>query len=362
MKRRFIPIKKLYSRSNIEIEGIEINEANIYFALNDVLDFRNHLYYKINKPIYIKKSKFFLLDKDKKTILISPIYKIKYLINEKSNSKELQIQGNIFDINFNSSWKRSYKEPKKSLNVIKLKNPNIMIKNLFNYENKSNFNGKTAINFLNEEIIINYLLKENKILVNSSNDSNNQNIKLNSKIEIDPFFIDAKIDINKKDANFFVDYLLYFILNSNEYLGNINGNLTLFFNDLKNTIINNGKIEFSVKEKEIKLENSIFEIKGIGKLKSDFRYYENEGDLFFATENVFEIYDKKEFSRKFQLSLKNLKNIDRIYFDLEKNIDINEISIFNIHLNKVDNKNFSENYYVIKNFQTLKGLIRKFLP
>ena len=74
--RIFIPIKKLYSRSNIEIEGIEINEANIYFALNDVLDFRNHLYYKINKPIYIKKSKFFLLDKDKKTILISPIYKI----------------------------------------------------------------------------------------------------------------------------------------------------------------------------------------------------------------------------------------------------------------------------------------------
>ncbi len=55
----FIPIKKLYSKSNIEIDGIEIEKANIYFQYNDILDFRNHLYYKINKPIYIKKSNFF---------------------------------------------------------------------------------------------------------------------------------------------------------------------------------------------------------------------------------------------------------------------------------------------------------------
>ena len=73
----FIPIKKLYSKSNVNIKEIEIEKANIYFKLDDVLDFKNHLYYKINKPIYIKKSKFFLLDKNNKTILISPIKKNK---------------------------------------------------------------------------------------------------------------------------------------------------------------------------------------------------------------------------------------------------------------------------------------------
>ena len=66
----FIPIKKLYSKSNIEINGIEIEKSNIYFQYNDILDFRNHLYYKINKPIYIKNSNFFLMDKNDKTILI----------------------------------------------------------------------------------------------------------------------------------------------------------------------------------------------------------------------------------------------------------------------------------------------------
>tara|TARA_B100000965_G_scaffold16585_1_gene12492 strand:- start:462 stop:1205 length:744 start_codon:yes stop_codon:yes gene_type:complete len=244
---------------------------------------------------------------------------------------------------------------------IKLKNPNLSIKNFFSYEDKFNFKGKSLINFLNEEVIINYIFKDHKIFISSPNENKNQNIKLNSKIELDPFYMDAIIDIDNKDTNFLIDNLLFIILNSKEYLGNINGKLTLYFNYLKNSIINNGKISFSVKEKKIQLEDSLFEIKGIGKLQSDFRYYENEGDLIFASENIFEITDKKEFSRKFQLSSKDIKNINRIFFDLEKNIDSNEITISNVYFNKIETKNFSEEYYIVKNFQVLKGLLRKLL-
>jgi len=42
----FIPTNKIYSKTNIKIEGIEIDNANIYFTIKDILDFRNHLYYK----------------------------------------------------------------------------------------------------------------------------------------------------------------------------------------------------------------------------------------------------------------------------------------------------------------------------
>ena len=76
---------------------------------------------------------------------------------------------------------------------------------------------------------------------------------------------------------------------------------------------------------------------------------------------MFEINNKKEFSRKFQLVSKNIKNINRIYFDLEKNIENNEISISNIYLNKIDKENASDQYYIIKNLQVLKGLIKKLL-
>ena len=357
----FIPINKIYSKSNIEIEEIEIEKANIYFKLNDILDFRNHLYYKISKPINIKKSNFFLIDKNNKTILISPIKKINYLINHKSNSKELNIKGNIFDINYSSFWKRSYADPNNSLTDIKLKNPNLFIKNFFSFNDKFNYSGKSLINFLNEEIIINYIIKDNKIFVNSPNESKNQKIKLNSKIELDPFYMDSLIQISDKDTNFLIDNLLYIILNSKEYLGNINGKLILDLKNLKNSIINNGKIIFSIKEQRIQLANSFFEIIGIGKLKSDFRYYENEGDLIFSSNNIFEITNKKEFARKFQLSKKSLKNINRIFFDLEKNIDNEEISISNIYFNNTNSDKFSEEYYLVKNLQVFKGLLRELL-
>ena len=358
----FIPTNKIYSKTEINIEGFEIHNTNIYFNIKDILDFRNHLYYKINKPIYIKKSKLFLLDKNKKTILISPIKKIKYLINNKNNSKELKIKGNIFDVDYYSFWKRDYDNPNKTLNEIRLKNPNLFIKNFFSFKGKLFFKGKSSINFLNEDIIINYLMKDSKIYIDSPNQNSSQKIKLNSKIELDPFFFDAKINIDQKDTNFLIDNLLSIILNSKEeYLGNMNGNLTLVVNNLKNSIINNGNINLSIKEKVIKLEKSLFEIKGIGKIRSDFRYYENKGDLIFASENILEITNKKEFSRKFQVNSKSVKNINKIYFDLEKNIDNGEISISNIYLNKIDTENFSEEYYIIKNIQILKALVRNIL-
>ena len=59
----FIPFKKIYSKSKIQIKRIEIENANIFFQMKDILDLRKHLYYKINKPIHINKviiiSRFF---------------------------------------------------------------------------------------------------------------------------------------------------------------------------------------------------------------------------------------------------------------------------------------------------------------
>ncbi len=358
----FIPLNKIYSKSNFKINKIEIEKSNIYFKINDVINFRNHLYYKINNPIFVKNSKFFFLDKSNNIILISPINNINYSINKKSNSKELKIKGNIFDIDYSSHWERFYEEPKNSLNEIKLKNPNLTIKNSFSFEENLVFRGNSYINFLNEDFIIDYVIRDNQIFIKSPNQNKKQKIKLLSKIELNPFSFDATISFEQKDISFFTDNLLNIISSINEeYLGNINGKLTLVVNNLKNQIIDNGKINFFVKEKKISLENSIFEIEDIGKIKSDFRYYENKGDLIFASENVFELANKKEFSRKFQVSTTKLKNINRIYFDLEKNIDSGEISISNIYLNEIDTKYFSDEYYIIKNYQVLKGLIRKLL-
>ena len=356
----FIPFKKIYSKSKIQINKIEIENANIYFQMKDILDFRKHLYYKINKPVYIKKSNFFLIDKNKQTILISQLKKIKYLIDIKNNSKQFKINGNIFDVDYLSLWKRNYDNPNETFNEINIKNPNLDIKNLFLLEGTKKFSGKSTINFLNEKIIINYKFQDNKILVDSPNE--NQNIKFVSKIELDPFFFESKINIDNKDINFFIDYLFSFIFNSEEqYLGNMNGNVSLEISNLKNSLINNGVINFSIKDKSIKLKKSQFEVQDIGNIESEFWYYVNNGDLIFISENMFELKNRKEFSRKFQISSKLLKNVNKIYFNLEKNIDNGEISISQVYINKIDKEKFSEKIFIIKNIQLFKAFIRDIL-
>ena len=138
----------------------------------------------------------------------------------------------------------------------------------------------------------------------------------------------------------------------------MNGNVSLEISNLKNSLIDNGVINFLIKDKSIKLKKSQFKVQDIGNIDSQFWYYVNNGDLIFISENMFELKNRKEFSRKFQVSPKLLKNINKIYFNLEKNIDNGEISISQVYINKIDQEKFSEKVFIIKNIQLFKAFIR----
>ena len=53
-----------------------------------------------------------------------------------------------------------------------------------------------------------------------------------------------------------------------------------------------------------------------------------------------------------------LKDVNKIYFNLEKNIDNGEISISQVYINKIDKEKFSEKIFLIKNIQLFKAFIR----
>ena len=355
----FIPIKNIYSKSDIKISSIEIKETNFNFVIDDFKEFRNHLYYRINKPIRIKNSKFFYLDKKKKVIIISPINSLNYLIDKKREFKQLKINGNIFDTNFASSWKRYYDKPKNSKSEINFKNPNIAIESFLEIKEDSNYNGNINFKFLKENLNFDYSFGDDKITI-SSNKNKNQEIKIDSKIDLNPFYLNGKITFTNKNMEFVIDNILKYLLSMDkELLGNINGEITLNFKNLDNEIIDNGKINLIVNEKSIKILESLFEIQDIGIINSKYIFYENLGEIIFKSENVLEIIDKNEFAKKFQLNSDKVKNIDKIYFDLEKNIDNNEISISNIYLNNLGLENISKEKTTIKNIQVLKSFLYK---
>ncbi len=358
----YIPIEEIYSKSIKNISLIEIKDSNIELKFDDIKNIRKHLIYSINKPIKITNSTVFILDENDDVILISPIKKINYRIDEENKYKKFHILGNLFNIDFNSEWKRYYNQPKETIHTIKVKNPNIKIKNKFIFENKQQYKGSSFISLMDEDIVINYELLNNNLKVFSPDVTNNQKIKIFSDIQFVPFYFNSEVKINNKELNFLVDdFFHYFFRYDKEFLANINGNLYFSFSNLKNQFIKSGKINFKFEEERIKFLGATFEIPEIGKINSKIKYEEKNSELVFFSENLLSINNHINFAKIFQINSKKIKKIKKIKFNIEKKLNEKDFLISNIVLNDNQIKVDDNLSFVVKNIQELKVFARDVL-
>ena len=109
----------------------------------------------VNKQIILNNCKLFIRNSSGEVVIISPIKKVNYLINNKTKIKTFKIDAKIFGLNFVSEWKRSYKNSNISSLNINLANPTIEIKNIFKFD-KNNFDGQVEIDYFLKK---DYLLK-----------------------------------------------------------------------------------------------------------------------------------------------------------------------------------------------------------
>ena len=357
----FLLSNSLYPKSKISFEKFEIQNTNFLLRLKEYNILRNYFHNSKSKPFYIKKSKVFVIDENDETLIISPIEKINFTTSKQDDLKKLNIKGNLFDLNFKSLWKKKYVYQKNSQIEIDFNEPNILIKNQLNYNNNSNFNGLTSINFLNQKIEIDYNVKNNQITLKSDN---NNNIQIDTKIELSPFNLNSFITLNKQNLNFLVDELIFSILNLNSNLiGNLNGDIKFLFTNIEHELIRNGNINLNISQKTINVSEVLFNVGKIGPIKTDIKYIEENGDIIFQSTNSLFIKNKKEFAKKFQLKLNKIKDINVIHFKIEKNISSGLISISDIKINQIvdDVKNNVKSRYNVRNSQELKSLVKNII-
>ena len=357
----YLPLKNIYRKSTDKIISVEIFDTNINFKFKDIIYFREHLYKKINDPIIIKNSKFFLMNDENEVIIISPIKTINYKINEKLREKKLIINGNIFDINFEYFWKKNYLTPNLIESRLNTISPNIQIENFLDVQNPLILNGSTDIKILKDKLNLSYSYLDEEIYISSKN-KKNSTLFLNSQIKLDPFYSDSEFIISNKSINAIIDNFLIFFFNYDKnYLGNLNGKLRLSFKNIKNTLIKNGQFNFSINEKKIEFLNSFIEVEKIGIINSKIKYFQDQGQLKFISYNTINIDDHIEFAKAFQLSSKKTKKLKKIYFDLVKNIDDGKFIVKNIRINNDNNLvNFDEPI-TFSNFQAFKASLRKII-
>ena len=358
----FLNSNNLYPKSKLNFEKFEIEENNFLLKKKEYFVLKDFFHKSESKPIHIKKSKIFVLDEKDETLIISPIEKITFTTSKKDNFKKLNVNGNLFDINFKSIWKKEFISQFNSQIEIDFKKPNIFIKNALDYDNRSDFNGSTFINFLNHNIEVDYQFKNDKISIKSP--ESNNNIKIEGIIELKPFYLNSNIILNKQNLNFLIDELIFLLLDLKPNLiGNLNGDLKLNLTNIEHELIRDGHINFKIENNSILLNKAIFNLGDIGIIESEINYDEQNGEIFFNSVNVIKINNKKNFAKKFQLNLKKINDLNKIFFKIKKNVNTGSILIFDININYLDDKveNREELSYNIRNTQELKSLVKRII-
>ena len=364
----FLSLKELYNKKNIKIKKIHINKSNFYFMDNDFLLFNKHLQTNINKPIKIQNSTFFYVNNENEVTTISPLKNLIYFIDFANKQKELEVKGKIFDIDYNFYWKKNYNKPNFLENTLNFRNPNISIFNQTNKNNEKNIlDGKTKIQFLDNKLNLIYSVNNNSFKFETVKKSENPiRNDLFGNIEFNPFYFNVHLNLKKFDTKSLIQSIFSYLYSINSSVHeNLNGNFFIKVRNENEKLFQNFNFHFLFEEGKVNLIESNLNLKKIGKIKfSNFEYVEKIDKLYLKLNSELTIYDQKQFYRRFQIPKEDRINLNKIYFDIETNIDDGTLYLFNFAINSkqnTENENISKQKfleYEVKNFQQLSKIVR----
>ena len=351
--------KNLHKKEKIELKNIYLNKIDLDLQFINIKNFYEHLKSGITKPIYLKNSNLFFRDEDKEILLISKIKKFDYLFDNQNQEKKLNILGNLFGSDFTFNWNKNFSEPYISKGDIKFKNPNVSIQNTFNKENENFTKGKTNIKFLTHVLDLDYNFNRDNIELFDDKRKIINRSKLVGNITLDSFFFNLNLILSGIRIETVLNYIFLNLNNLNKSTNlNFNGNLKINLNEVKNRLFENLIINIAFLEKKISLNNSSLSLKKIGKINfSDPSIYERNEKLFVKSKIKFDVNDQQELYRRFLIPRQNRIDLNKIYFEVEYNVDDGIYYLSSINLK--ENKNNEIVFHEINNIQQLNNLISK---
>ena len=353
--------KNLHKKEKIELKNIHLNKVDLDLQFINIKNFYSHLKYNITKPIYLKNSNLFFRDENKEIILISKINKFKYYIDTQNKTKKLSSVGNLFGSDFSFAWEKNFTNPKITTGDIKFKNPNLNILSTFNKDSENFTKAKTNIKFLRNSLDLNYKFNKDGIeLIDDKNNIINRS-KLVGNISLDTFFFDLNLILSGIRIETVLNNLFLNLYKINKTANlNFNGNLKINLDEIKNRLFENLIIDINFLEKKISLNKSSLSLKKIGKINfSDPSFYEKNEKLFVKSKIKFDVYDQQELYKRFLIPRQNRVDLNKIYFEVEYNVDDGNYFLSTINLNENENENNEMIFQEINNIQQLNNLISR---
>ena len=351
--------KNLHQKENIELKNIHLKKVDLDLQFIDIKNFYNHIKYNISKPIYINKSNLFFRDQNKEIIFISKIKNFEYFFDFQSKSKKLNVLGNLFGSNFKFNWEKNFSNPYITTSDIKFYNPNLNISNKFNNENENFIKAETRFRFLRNSLDLNYKFNRDSIELIDDKSKIINHSKLIGNIKLDPFFFDLNLILSGIRIETVLNYLFLNLYKANQSTNlNFNGNLKINLNEINNRLFENLVININFLEERISLNGSSLNLKKIGKINFlNPSIYEKNQKIFVKSKINFDVDDQEQLYRRFMIPRQNRISLNKVYFEIEYNIDDGNFFLSNINFN--ENKNNQLIFHKIKNMQQLNNFISR---
>ena len=139
---------------------------------------------------------------------------------------------------------------------------------------------------------------------------------------------------------------------------NFNGNLKINLNEINNRMFENLVININFLEEKISLSESSLNLKKIGKINfSDPSIYERDNKIFIKSKIKFDVNDQQELFKRFLIPRQNRIDLNKVFFEVEYNVDDGIYYLSNINFNKSENVQMV--FQEISNIQQLNNLISK---
>ena len=335
----FISQKNLFDEEKVEITKILIEDANFLIQKDNLKFYKNFLNNKFSKKkVDIKKSNFFYKNNNNETILIFSTLDSKLFYYEKKLFNYMQMHGKIFKIPFNLTWTKNFDDKVNSITSFNAKKLKLAIKNKSFFKDEK-YSGKNSLVIKNSKLITDYQIHDNLIIFQSENlKLINNKLNYNGEISIKPF--NLKLDINLDTIN--IKEILNFTIVFKELLKtnllfnqNLSSQISIKSDKItKNKLFDSLKILLNFDNGKIDLNNSYLISKKIGSFKLNNSIFEldNEEIIFKGSFN-FNIKNKNNFFKIFQIPKKNRKFVRNIFFNIEMNFFKDELKISNFKIN-----------------------------
>ena len=344
----YIEFKNFFNFNQIQTEDVIFDKAVFNIKKSDISLFKNLIKTEPNRnKIKIKRSNIFFMNKNDEVLFINQINDSQFYYDLKNLKNVFVSKGKIFNVPYKLIIGNDKLNEILNFELVSKKLV-LKIENTTDYKMEDD-TGSLKISFKNKNNIFNYQINKNTMDIYL----NDTNKTFRLLLEFKPFYLVSKLNYQTFRIRDIFNNPFFMEIFKSQLLNNKNLNALMNF-DVKNVYDFDRFSDLSLK---LKIEDGNYDFsnsniiwkENVKVLFSDAFLNFDKGKINLNGRTSFDVQDKDEFFKFFQIKKELRKNIEKI--ELDFNYDLNEEKITFDNL-RIDNKSTKKIEEIVSNFNS----------